>query len=191
MDRLEVLRRLSSLDPENKSWASDLEAMEQVRLNEMHSECLEAYESGDYEALSRIKVELDSESWHVPISQELRESVQGAHQKVGAEYAKARLQGISHDLNSAHASLDADAGRQARQQWNQFLLLARLSDDDELVDRAGPALDWLQEEDDKAEQRRAFAKAARSLESALEMSAPRETLERLYASVCQFDETLA
>lgn len=197
--RIVTLRRIRKLDPNNPAWFADLQELEKARLKQLAAEAERAVKQDDPPALRAAQKELNADGWLLPVPNDLRERVQRAwqeaesrraalKQQAAARAARAELEKIEPQLNDAYAEFDVEAGRAARGQWQSCAEVAGLLPNDELAERAAPALEWLEEQDQLERARQRHAAALDALERGLEENASGEQLERLHHAAARHEE---
>lgn len=185
--RIAVMRQIARLDRQNPIWESDLRTFEKARLGELPAEVAAAVKRGDLNALSRLEQEVKSPQWCEPPSPALIQHITETHTRLRARQARAQLVELEKQLTQAYSSLDVEAARRLREQWNARAALAGMAPDDPLVELVTPALEWLAEQDRAAQQEADFAAAIAALERALDHELPRSELERRYHAAFRFD----
>ena len=181
--RLKTLRQLAELDPDNPVWREDLAMFEQERLKEIQQEAAEAAKKDDLQTLASLDEELGDTRWLETPSRALWELVRGARNQTTQRIAYRTLCEIEPQLNAAFSSFDVEAARRLRDRWQEMVQLSQLSPDDPLAQRAGPALEWLAEQDRQEAEQAEHQTAIRELERALDREKPLSTLEKLYHAV--------
>jgi hypothetical protein len=114
---------------------------EAVRLRQVHDEVVEAVGHHDSQALARLVAEVEQPGWAEPPSPSLLQALR-----------KAVLAAVATRLEEACHAGDAIRGRLARREWDKLAATAALARDDPIAQRAQPALDWLGQEDRRAEE---------------------------------------
>ena len=177
--RLEVMRKIAALDPNNPVWPEDIRTFEQARWLQLQGEAAEIGDRRDLAGLLKILDEVEKGPWiespPTPLVQGLRRIAKG----LGKAKARQGLASIEEALNEAFATMDAARGREARQRWDNLLPEADLPQDDPLRDRADPALKWLDYEDRREQAEQEYQEAVLDLEEALDGRAGLAELDRL------------
>lgn len=188
--RIEILREIARRDPQTLVWQEDLREFQRARLAEITRELPAAISAQDAAELAQVGQELGGEGWLVPPPPPLILSVRQALEGVKVHSARTRLKEIEPELNAAHANLDAVRGRELRQQWQQCISLANPAEDDEVVQLAAPALDWLAEEDQREARRQSFAKALSALRRQIAERGKPAQLQAAHRRACSFGQDL-
>ena len=186
--RITTLRKILQLDPDNDAWQTDLGALERARLKEILTAAQQASSRDDLEELAALQEEIQPADWSIPVSADLVDQISGLHRRLSRNNARGDLKTIADELTAAHSAFDGIAGREARARWQEAIDIATLAGDDPLVERAAPALEWLDEEDERlaTSQRRDID--LETLETALDQNDPREKLERIYYRLSHYEE---
>lgn len=181
--RIQTLRALVAADPDNPAWKEDLQELEFARQQELRRELSEAVRAKDLARAEALLAELTSSPWaHRPGEPTLLEA-RSAVETLQRGLARSRLETLAHQLNAAHAELEETAGMALLPEWEMAVRVAGLAAEDPLLEKAAPALRWLQERCEARENRRQFEQGLAEWEAALDEAGPREELERLYAKV--------
>jgi hypothetical protein len=178
--RLQTLRELAERDRENPVWEQDIRGFEEERLKEIRNETAQAIAAGDGTGLAGLAGELANSHWRQPPPESLLRQITAARTDLARTDALAELNRIEQRLGEAHAAMDLEAGRKLRQRWNELTGSWRTAITPELLDRAGPALDWLHEQDELAEQEARHAAAIAALDRAIAQRQPVQNLLGLH-----------
>ena len=73
----------------------------------------------------------------------LVEQVEAMYAELDRGRARRELAVVGAELNDAFAAMDIAAGRQHKVRWDACLQTAWLAPEDEVLQRAAPALQWL------------------------------------------------
>ncbi|TWT35591.1 hypothetical protein KOR34_04840 [Posidoniimonas corsicana] len=188
--RINVLRRLIELDGYNEAWGSDLESMEKVRLKEIGNEAEKAFRKNDKVRLSRLREELLSGDWSVSISDSVKDRVSELSDQANVRGASEDVTRLASELNEAFMAFDVDLGMQLRDRWRDAVSTACLATDDERLEQANPALDWLSDQDKLIGEQVRRRELIEEIERGLETEAPAKELERLLDKSETFEEPL-
>lgn len=176
-DRLEVLRKLRESDPDNAIWEEDVRAMEQARLRQVAGEAHQAAEQEDTERLAALIAELSAETWLAKVPSAAVRGVKQRLMQVSQHKSRRQLDRLKLELDRAFAEMNAAQARALRQQWQDHQSIVKLPEDDPLIQHVAPVFAWLEEEDQRESQERAWRLAISAVESALDE--PHSTLENL------------
>ena len=142
-------------------------------------------------AVDRIALldqELRSPAWRERPSKALISQTTDASRRLQAGQARVALEGVVENLCNTFAAFDVPAGRAIRDRFNELQEVAQLSAGDRLFDLAGPAVDWLRQQDMRASQEQEHqAVLARLSAEVQDEDADRDELVRLLGSA-QRDE---
>ncbi len=178
--RLATLRRLVELEPQNVAWQTDLKRYESARLEQMAATLSQVYGNKDLTTLAAWIQELTTSSWSVPVPSRLVEAINKAHGELARQSARAEMIELAGRLHEAHAALDEAAGRRLRDRWRELLRLYCPPADDPLLEKAAPALDWLEQCDQRQARHRRHQRAVANLQQAVEERATVDELDRLH-----------
>ena len=184
-ERLPVLRRLVQLEPDNVAWRQDLEQWEKARLEEITTGLQSPSNRRDVALLANWVHELTPQNWTIPIPPDLLRAVQTTYQQAVRDQALQELRELAQSLHQAYTALDLATARKLRAQWDTLLKLAAPRPDDPAWSHAGPALQWVEEQDRIARAEAARQKAVANLQKALERKVSSQYLERLHAQATE------
>ena len=188
--RIGVLRKIAQRDPDNPIWDADLRTFEKTRHNELQTELKVAIQSKNTSALAELERELRDSPWREPPAKQVLDRAQDAHTRIRAEQAREELARLQPDLIASFSELDVEAGRRLRSRWNGLYALAQPDLDDPLLEMVEPALQWLRDEDRRAEEEADYEANVNQLEMAIDRGADRLKLERLERAVTRDDREL-
>lgn len=166
--RIKTLRQIAEVDADNPVWRQDLIEFERVRLKEIQREGNAAVVGHDVAVLEALAQEVAQSPWTELPPRNLIRSLEKALADEQRRHAREQLGRLEGTLNGAFAAFDLAAGRAARAEWNRHLPTAALEAGDPLLERAQPALDWLQTEDAQAQTAAEHQAAVAALEAALD-----------------------
>ena len=189
-DRIFTLRRLAELDAGNPIWKEDLREFERVRMQEIGRLAEAESRKGNVALVEQLASDLQSGEWQESPPPKLVQQVLQSHAKLVRNRAKAEMEQLEPQLNDAFSQFDVAKGRALRERWNTCALLCDLNSEDELYERALPALEWLQREDDSAADESAYQSAVSALEGALDSEMDRPELERLGHAVLRCERPI-
>eukprot|EP00913_Durusdinium_trenchii_P023372 g21950.t1 len=175
--RLGLLRKIAKKDAANPIWQDDLKTFERERHKQIRDELKAAAQARDTEALSQLESELNNSPWIVKPAANTVDALRDVHTRIRVENARDEMKSLQPLLTDAFSALDVDAGRRHRQRWNALLKLVD-GETNGLAELVEPALDWLADEDRRAEEENHFQAAVATLDASLEQGAERATLER-------------
>lgn len=178
--RIEILRRLASADSANPAWPQDLKLFEQQRLSELRTELEIAVREKDLDSIAALEQEVDSPDWKLPVPIDLKRRVSDAISKLRHVTAMAELDTLSYQLSDAYAEFDLETARKLSQRFRAFAQFVSLPSSDPLMNIAGPALDWISDENQKAQREAGHLQKIKEIEDGLNKNLPGEWLERLH-----------
>jgi hypothetical protein len=188
--RIRTLRRIRKADGTNVAWEEDLRSLESARLKQMEREAEGFFRREELNSLGAIRGELEADEWMQEKPRLLIQNINRMYKNLAARMARIQLEQTERDLNAAHMAFDVEAGLKARQLWTEAAHVAELKPDEELSERAAPALDWLGEEENRQAEQNKRRHAITALEEALENDANAAELSRLFETAKIFDEPL-
>ena len=190
--RISVLRELARLDPGNPIWSEDLRAFERFRLLQIQDEATEGLSRHDPDWTARLVAEVEQPIWTEPPPPTLVQSLRKLDAQVRGDRARDALGEAAARLDEAVNSGDPIRGRMARREWSKLVAAASVPGNDPILDRARPALDWLDRQDQIDQQNREHAEAIARLVRALDYPGRilPEALERLAHDVQSHGEGL-
>lgn len=188
--RLKVLRQIARRDAGNPIWLEDLRDWERVRYDQIPRELEIAVAHDDLPTIAGLLQEIRSGEWKTPVPDALAKRVVDAHQQVRVKQARRQLDALVNELTEAYADYDVQRAREIRKRWNEWAAVGIVQDDDPLLDLAAPVLEWLEEQDRQDHERHAYEEALAALETALDVGASQQELERLTHVVLQFEQGL-
>jgi hypothetical protein len=183
--RVDILRRLAAADSANPAWPQDVKLFEQHRLSELKGELESAVREKNVEALAALEREASSSDWKTPVPADLKRKISDANTRLRQVSARAELDTLSYQLSDAYAEFDLNTARKLGQRFRALGQIVSLSPGVPLMDIAGPALDWISDEDQKLQRETHHLQKVRELEDALNQNVHAEQLERL-----QYEATL-
>jgi hypothetical protein len=186
-ERISILRKIAEADADNLVWQEDLRTYEKHRHKQLQSEAEAAVKRNDIAVLERVEAELRDSSWSVPPNTAVVQWTAAATARLRLASAREELKALEAELNAAFADFDVERGRKLRGRWQACAAIAELARDDALAQLAGPALDWLAQQDRQDEAQAGYARALAELERALDDGAGLEDLERRYHELARYE----
>lgn len=165
--RLQTLRLIARRDAANAVWQQDLREYEQARCSELEQEINHAARDGDFAKVRQIRDELGNVAWSSPPSATLFQRVEASYAELDRARAQQELAVLERKLNEAFAAMDLAAGREHKTRWDECLKTAAPGPEDEVLQRAAPALQWLREQEAEAQQYERYQQALRELDRTL------------------------
>ncbi|MDR3632274.1 MAG: hypothetical protein P4L84_00480 [Isosphaeraceae bacterium] len=184
--RLEVIRQINELDPNNTIWAEDVRLFEAARISQIEHEVRVARARLDSPALAQLSTEVETSAWLTALPGPVVTALRDAVRHVKREEARAALRSLLDPLDQARIRNDATLGRQLRGRWLCALDDAALTPRDPLWGQADVALDWLAGEDRRENHEQAFRTALQDLEQAVDDGAPHAAVAAREQAVREF-----
>ena len=189
--RIEALRRLVQNDGQNPVWPQDLEEFETHRVKEIKQDLDQAIKSEDLTTVAEIDQELSSAAWTIDVPAAIRQQASKSHQALRRKAALVELNTLSHQLSDAYAQFDRPTAQRLQQRFLAVQGIAGIPANHPLMDIAGPALDWLQEEARNATAESEHKAAVGEIEAVLDRKTTVDELEKLYHKATRHGHTLA
>ncbi len=189
-ERIATLRRLAIEDTANIRWKTDVQKFETHRMGELKKEVTAATKTKDLNAIAALDAELNGGNWSIKIPGALKTNVREAHTVLRRQTARAELQPLCHELSDAYADFDQPRARKLQRRFFALSEIVDLDETDPVYDIAGPALDWLNEEEARATSEAEFEAAKTALEMELDRPTTIDALERLYHQTVRHGQTL-
>lgn len=167
-ERLSVLKSIAEIDATMEHWEDDVREMERARFREIDAESSSAFKVGNVLLLKSLMAEVQSTEWLEIVPASLTRDLKTRSGQTVRIQAKQRLEELSEQLHDAFSALDVQAARPLREEWNQNRKLAAIGDGDPLAEGVAPILGWLEDEDRKDSDARAFARLTTDIERALD-----------------------
>ncbi|MBI2481842.1 MAG: hypothetical protein HYV60_25310 [Planctomycetia bacterium] len=190
-NRVAILRAIATKDSTNPVWREDLTSYERNRLQQVDRELRQFQQESNIRALDELRRELADPSWLVPPSPKIVKQVMTTYEQLRIEAARSRLDSIEQEIVSAFSDFNVRRAELARDEWDKYAVVAKLTEEDEVFQRVLPAFDWLDQEASEEQRKLDFARVLASLESGLDNDSPTKTdLMRLFNEVERFDDTI-
>jgi len=168
-ERLAVLRSIAQADPMNLHWQTDQETFERVRINELRQEVVDALAKKDMSRLQELYRELTAPGWIITPPPEYRLKI-----------CTAVLEKRAEDLMQRFSAFDYSAANAVYQSMQQVIAANRMAMPTAIEQHIRPAVQWMQETVYDEMNLEQFQREIEKLQEALDVYAPRETLENLY-----------
>ena len=188
--RLDLLRKLAGLDPNNAIWPVDIQALEVARIEQIKDEAAEAKRRQDVAAMGLLNDELSSKSWLTPPPKPLVRGVAQTLSQYREFQNRQDKMVLVSSINEAFAALDVDQARELRRRWYQLNGNPRGVANDPFADQVEPAMLWLEEMDRQEQEEHDYHQAVDDLSEALNQEAPRVELEQLRDDLLRFGKGL-
>ena len=188
--RIDVLRRLSSKDPGNDQWKTGIVNYETHRLKTIERDLKAAFDRKDLSAVSQIDRELNQASWSVKVGKSLKSDAHVKHSQLRQADARKRLKPLADQLSSAYAEFNVPQASELVKRFRALEDIANLPVDHEILDVAGPALDWIEEETRQQHATQQRQLAISQLQAGLDRNAPLLELENLYYQATEGGESV-
>ncbi len=173
-ERIDILHQIREHDPDNPSWAENLEPLEEERLPDLIATAESALEQNDLEEVKRVHQELtDSRNVVEPpadivqrlesvLKQERRRQVRDTGEKLIAE------------ISNAYHQSEFEHLKELISQWDTLCEDEDFSSTDEMTDTVAEARAWLEQEEQRREEEEKFQKALSETRQAVQSRSPDE-----------------
>ncbi len=188
--RIAILRRLSAKDSKNGQWAEGIQTYETHRLKSIQRDLKVARERGDLNAVAGIDKEVNAAEWLVSVPDSLRRDARAAHRKLREADARKRLAPLAEELSSAYAEFSVPKATALLARFRGLQDIANLPHDHDVMDVAGPAIDWIEGELQQQQAKAAREQAIVNLRVGLDSNAPLQELESYYYAATEHGEAV-
>ncbi|MBR0458587.1 MAG: hypothetical protein IJJ26_05085, partial [Victivallales bacterium] len=180
-EKLQLLRSIHRLDPDNSEWLAPLREAEATYMNLLIGEAQTAIQSQDFPTLEGIQTELLRPIWHVPVpaivTEKTAKVLQDWREKCAAEEGAAILE----EINDAYSSFHDTLLENAIQRWQVLLQTKNFHPTPNQLAQFNEANTYLQtriaERQKEAHHREALTKTTRLMDQ----QAPIEQVEQTFA----------
>ena len=176
--RISVLREVIDIDVDNPAWAEDLQNYEKTRHSQIQSELAIAFKARNTSVVATLETELIDPDWRTRPERKLLVQAKKSHNRLRSYDAQCELQDLAEQLNAAFADFDLQAGRLLESRWSALIEI--VSPSDSTVELATPALEWLEEQNQKEVEENEYLSNVARIEKALDHDASREQLDRVF-----------
>jgi hypothetical protein len=149
-----------------------------------------AVKEEDLTTVAEIDQELSGSTWSIEVPVAIRQQARKGHEAIRKKNAVAELKTLSHQLSDAYADFDRPVAKRLQQRFLAVQGIAGVPSNHPLMDIAGPALDWLDDEATKEAAESEHKAAVAEIEAALDRKTSVEVLERLYHRATRHSHTL-
>jgi hypothetical protein len=184
--RTQVLRQLAELDPENPVWQDDLQVFESERQKQIHAELENAARVGDGATVAALNAELCSPGWKNPPQKQLVASATESLTRLQYWSIQTELLKIAEGLEEALAGFQVERARTLRETWNKTITSYGYRPQDSTIQKANPALYWLQEMDDLQQRQQQQEAAISGLEWGVQSARSPDQLLELHQTAEKF-----
>ena len=185
--RVQVMRRIASLEPDGELATKDLPLFERELLRQILAKMWEADQRDDIAEFMKWYQYSTAETWCVELTATDQERMRRTYEKYRARIFNSELARLEQELNDAFSELDVQKGRTLRKQWNDTIDQGNGLEDPAILSRANPAMEWLRQADQNDEILRRFQQVAYRLQNAIDQeNIDFDELERLYRNACSF-----
>lgn len=186
-EKIDILRRICSLDPDNQNWRTDLVQFERARHDELGDEVKAVVSGQDTRRMKALLHELQSTSWMRNPNPTLAGALMRRLDEIRTQGAQARADEIAKHIWEAYSALDLYATEAALKTWQALLSRERIQPPAELVSQVSDANEWVNEQRRKEADERAFRQGCDALLAGLEQRLPKDELERRIYEVNRFE----
>ncbi len=188
--RVAALRQLALKDDQNPIWPQDLAEFEKHRVKEMKNDLDVAVKEEDLAVVAAIDQELSGATWSIEVPVAIRQQARKSHEAIRKKNAFAELKTLSHQLSDAYADFDRPTAKRLQQRFLAVQGIAGVASNHPLMDIAGPALDWLDDEATREAAESEHKSAIAEIEAALDRKTSVDELERFYHRATRHGHTL-
>lgn len=188
-NRLETLRQLVAMQPDNPLWRSDVLALEEARLKEITIAAKKAKRDKDIVTVNSLLYELNTQ-WSISIPSQLIDSVYELKAQFESDRAREQLANINQSLNRCLSEFNVEEAQRLRAKWNELVEPARLGQSEPLATEVAEVFAWLEVEEREAQLESSFQGQLRQLENGLDQKLPFDQIEKLYFNTLQFDREI-
>jgi hypothetical protein len=174
-ERLATLRELHKYDGANPVWLEDIRGLESARHRELAEEIEVAIKRNDSLGIDRLWEEVRYDSWIEPPPVGLINRLQLVY-----------LGHIGDALRQAMNEGNFTRAVTLREKWESLGPQSVLAPSHPILQRAAPALEWLNQQQQHRERQHAFERAVASLQQALRIRDPVDRLRELWADATRF-----
>lgn len=188
--RISALRQLAERDAQNPVWQQDLREFEKFRIRELKTDLDNAIQQENLAALATLDHELSEGAWSVEVPAAIRQQARKAHETLRRRSALEELKTLAHQLSDAYAAFDRPMAQRIQQRFLAVQGIAGVASTHPLLDIAGPALDWLNEEARQEAQEAEYNATVIEIEQVLDRRTTLEELEKLYHRATRHGKSL-
>ncbi|HVT80442.1 MAG TPA: hypothetical protein VHM90_07280 [Phycisphaerae bacterium] len=190
-ERLDVMRKIASIDAGNSNWEKDIRVFEKARLKELPSAFYNAVKNHDNRAIAGLNDELNQQQWYEPAPADLASAVAEAHARVQRGALEAELKKLVEPLRDAFAARSVQECQALVQRWKHLMTHAGIAAvSPELMDEIKPVVAFITEQTKRDDYLRRFNEACKAFTKLLDADAPDAQLEAGYAKLKEFKEEI-
>ncbi len=166
--RVQIMRQIQAVEPDNVIATLDLPIFEEALFKQIIAKMKEADEKNDGKTFLQLNDQLTAEPWQIELSPQALRWVQNVYQKYRIQIVNEHLARLEYEMNIAFSEVDLERGRQLRNQWNEVLQQSGGLENPDIVQRARPALEWLRQDDVRLATLQKHRQAVFQLQNALD-----------------------
>ena len=190
-ERLDVMRKIATLDAGNSNWEKDIRIFEKARLKELPSAFYNAAKNHDTRAIAGLNDELNQQQWYEPAPADLASAVAEAHARVQRGALEAELKKLVEPLRDAFAARSVQECQALVQRWKHMMGNAGITAvAPELMDEIKPVVAFITEQTKRDEYVRRFNESCKTFSKMLDADSPDAQLEAGYAKLKEFKEEI-
>jgi hypothetical protein len=186
--RLECLRKLLEVDPENIAWDTMIRQHERVRQQELRQELQEATDNNDLGAANALVAQIRDVNWLEPPPLDLLDGSVAARHRVKSHRVGKEYQKISNRLHDAMAAGDEPKAITLRARWRDIEKASKLEPPPATASQAAGVFGWLDELTAHRNASRAHTLTCETLARQLDDQVPVAELEATYFALSQMDD---
>ncbi len=190
-ERLEVMRKISQIDPANANWEKDIRIFERARLKELPAAFYNAMKNHDARAIAGLNDELNQQQWYEPAPGDLAAAVADAQARVQRSALEAELKKLVEPLRDAFAARSVQECQALVQRWKHMMSNAGVAAvAPELMDEIKPVIAFIAEQTKRDEYVRRFNESCKAFSKMLDADSADAQLEAGYAKLKEFKEEI-
>lgn len=195
-EKIDILRRIRSLDPDNPNWEEDIHRFENQKLAELQDEAkkliqTEPFTIEENELLKRIREQLVAADWSVTPPANVIKKIEDTLHAFRVENLKEKGALLRGKINSEYSNFNADGLNGRLKDWDDLTADPDFNPESSDVRQIDEARDWLRQQTDALNQKREFKNQLAAFNSYMEEKNPDlGELDRRYHALAEFDDTI-
>lgn len=190
VQRLQTLRSLLKIQPDNAAWREDVQAYERARQEQILQQANVAAQARDVQTLAQLFRELEAGDWLAQPPADLVRQVQTQLHTLEAADARQRLDALWPALDDAYAAMNYDEATDLLREWNDVSERHRIPEAADRAERLAAIRHWLAAEVQTRQRQRQFEQASFELARDVDEQKPLKVLLERYRAAQQFDLAL-
>lgn len=186
-EKILILRKLKSLDPDNKNWETSLRGFEKVRIDELTSEAKLAIEKNDEKTLLRINSEISSPEWMVKPENKVTAKIAVTLKNFRAFHLRSKGDCILKEISDAYSVFSVKSLNNAIAKWDILCGDSEFQPTDHDLKQVDEAKEWVAVENKKISDVRNFKNLLKQLEDMLDEKGSFNLVENTFSKLKQFE----